>query len=234
MIKLNHKFNRFTTFNIIRCHGLIWVMWWLVLGGCATVVQVNPIVQRIIIQKPDVEILKLLGEKRNKEVLRIAQVGDTLVTFAEVTMNVDTLEQYYYVISEGQEGWLYSGNGTFAKTEYEVLASVCDTKFIIPLHLDSIAWYRALDYIGRHSEMRLLSFTEVLIENSTRGKKQGSEKDLVFTVRRSQQAQGIQYSVKAEGSYNNIHARRCALYIQTGKDERAFQGVNNILQQRGR
>lgn len=218
-----------TYYHIFICSIFLIIFW-----SCASVVQVTPTVQRIIIQQPDVEVFQLEGEKRKKEILRKAQIGDTLVAFAEILMNIDTLEQYYYVICEGQEGWLYSGNGIFAKTEYEVLASVCDTKFTIPIHLDTIAWFRALDYIGRHSQMRLQSNTDVLIENSTRGKKQGAEKDIVFIVRRSQQTAGIQYTVKADGSFTNIHARRCALYIQTGKDERSFQGLNNILQQKGR
>lgn len=242
MIKLNHKPTAFRAFPLIvlnmRAKGIFsWNLvgaLWLLLVGCGSMVQVTPTVQRIIIQQPDVEIFKLTGERRNKEVLGIAQMGDTMVTFAEVFMNIDTIEQYYYVIHEGREGWLYSGNGVFAKTEYEVLASVCDTKFNIPVHLDSIAWYRALEYIGHHSQMRLQSNSEILIENSSRGKKQGSEKDIVFTVRRSQYTHGIHYSVKAEGSFTNIHARRCALYIQTGKDERSFQGVHNILQRHNR
>lgn len=196
--------------------------------GCASVALVSTVIQRVIIQRDGVRVFRLSGENRTAQVLGNLRMGDTLIAYASVQMEVDTLEQYFYVVFDGKEAWLNAGNGTFAKPEYDALAGVCDTKFLLAAAQDSVAWMRALDYVARHSLRRLQTQNETVIEHSVRGKISGSDKDIAFFIKRAPQKDGVYYTVKADGSYSNLNARKCALFIQTGKDERDYQGVDKI------
>jgi hypothetical protein len=196
--------------------------------SCASAPIVTPLVQRIVIVGDTVNVYKLSGERRLYAPLGAVRKGDTLISYAHAVVQADSVERLFYVVFRGAEGWLYHGNSRLARSEYDAVASVFDTKFVIPPEADSAAWKRALDFVQRHSIRPLQTVSDVLIEHSPRGKIT-SERDVAFVVRRVVQPGGVAYSVRADGSSSHLNARKCAFYIQTGKDERDFQGMNNTM-----
>ncbi len=214
---------------------------WIILVGvllvgmlilsCGAVIHVTPVFQRVVVLRDTLAVHKLSQGRRLYEVLGMARRGDTLASFAKAALHVDTLEYYFYVLYQGSEGWIHQGKGQFAQSEYDLLVSVCDTRFLVmPSHNDT-AWKRALRYAQTRSVRPLQTINDELIEHSKRDRVD-SERDIEFVIRRSTQADGIWYTVRANGSSKNPHARRCALFIQTGKDEQDFQGVEYLTPQR--
>jgi hypothetical protein len=181
----------------------------------------------VVVVADSLPVHKLSGERLLPTLLGTARRGDTLLSFATVQTRRDTVERYFCIFWNGTEAWIHQGNGFFARTEYDVVASVFDTKFFVPPELDGQAWQRALEYARTRSVRPLLIASEALIEHSPRGKIT-SERDIAFVIKRTPVQGGFWYTVKADGSYTNLHARKCALFIQTGKDERSFQGIERL------
>lgn len=200
----------------------------LLFSSCASAPLVTALVQRVMVLYDSATVYKLSGERRLYTALGTVYKGDTLVSFAHAVVQSDSVERLFYVVFRSTEGWLYQGNGRITRSEYDAVASVFDTKFLVPLEQDSLAWKRALDFVQRHSIRSLQTVNDIVIEHSPRGKV-ASERDIAFVVRRVPHNDGVAYSVKADGSFSNLNARKCAFYIQTGKDERTFQGINNVL-----
>jgi hypothetical protein len=199
--------------------------------SCGSVIQVTPAFQRVVILRDTLAVHKLSQGRRLHEVLGASRRGDTLASFAKAALHVDTLEHYFYVIYQGSEGWIHQGNGQCAQSEYDLLVSVCDTRFLVMPSQNDSAWKRALHYAQTRSVRPLQTITDELIAHSKRDRV-ASERDIEFVIRRSPQAEGVWYTIRANGSGKSHHARRCALFIQTGKDEQDFQGVEYLTPKR--
>jgi hypothetical protein len=218
--------------NSVRCKSL-WLpaCAMLILAGCGSLPFITPTVQRVIVQADTATMYQISGERRLYKPLYTLRRGDTVFSYAQVVLQADSLERYFYVVHRGAQGWIYQGSGRINErivvSEYDLAASVCDTKFTLPPEADEQAWKRALDYVKRHSVRPLQTMSDVLIENSLRGKID-SERDIVFVVKRAVLADGVAYTVKADGSFSSVNARKCALFMQTGKDERTFHGIETI------
>jgi hypothetical protein len=270
---LSRYLSRYLSRCVLSC--LWWML--LTVAGCGTVASFTPVVQRVIVQADSVTVYQVSGRasagsganssasgnaansRKLSMPLGVARRGDTLLSYAHgmqqaeqrTEQGADSVERHFYVVFRGAQGWIHQGSGTMSRRlvvgEYDLLASLCDTKFSLPASADSLAWARALDYVKRHSVRPLQTTNDELIENSLRGR-MDSERDIVFVVRRvpppslpqsSSQSSSqhlsqnvsqnqIAYTVRADGSATSLHARRCALYMQTGKDERNFYGIENV------
>jgi hypothetical protein len=213
--------------RIFRACGLFYIL--TNFSSCAEAVRVTPTTQRIIIQRPTV-MYKLIGERRTAENVGTALEADTLLSFATAVAPTEAGNRHlFYIVWGNVEAWFdadYGQSNPKAITEYDAAALVSDTKFILPLTQDSLAWQRAFEFVNAHTSDAIQYATPTLIQTSKRNRLPNS---ISFTVRRTPQADGfVQYSVRANESSTDANARRCAFFIQTGRDERFYHGLQNI------
>jgi hypothetical protein len=198
--------------------------------GCADAIRITPTTQRVIIQRPTV-MFRLKGEQRLQENVGKAFPGDTLLSFATAIAPTEAGDRYlFYIVWGNIEAWFDDETGSQAGkravSEYEAVTSVCDTKFIMPAENDSTVWKRALEYVNSHTSDIIQYATPTLIQTSKRNRLPNG---ISFIVRRTPQSDGsVQYSVRANDSSMDLNARKCAFFMQTGRDERQYYGIKNI------
>lgn len=212
---------------------ILYPFFFIFLFSCADGLRVTTTTQRIIIQRPTT-MYKLVGERRTLENIGTALEADTIISFATAIAPTEAgNRKLFYVIWGNVEAWFDADSGTSgtrALSEYDAAAGVCDTKFTLPAELDSIAWKRALDYVNTHTSDIIQYATPTLIQTSKRNRLPNS---ISFTVKRSPTATGeVQFSVRANDIANDMNARKCAFFMQTGRDERHYQGLENVYKKK--
>ncbi|TAE28619.1 MAG: hypothetical protein EAZ92_07975 [Candidatus Kapaibacterium sp.] len=197
--------------------------------SCADAFRVQTITQRIILQR-QTTLYKLQQGRRTQEYFGMALAEDTLFSFATVQAPSEAgNRQLFYIVRESGEAWFDADSGQSspkALTEYDAVTRVCDTKFSLPNELDSLAWARAFAFVDTHTSDIINQASPTLIQTSKRNRLPNS---VSFTIRRTPQAGGmVQYSVRANESLTDLNARKCAFFMQTGRDERFYQGLEQI------
>lgn len=202
----------------------------LSISSCADALRVTPTTQRIIIQRPTV-MYKLTDGRRTAENVGTAQQADTLYSFATAIAPTEAGNRHLFYIVWGRgEAWFDADAGLSspkALTEYDALTLVCDTKFTLPSDMDSVVWRRALEFVNTHTSDMIQYATPTLIQTSKRNRLPNG---VSFTIRRAPREGGseVQYSVRANDSPADPNARKCAFFMQTGRDERFYHGLGNV------
>ncbi len=198
-------------------------------SSCADALRVQTVTQRVILQR-QTTLYKLQQGRRTPEYFGMALAEDTLFSFATVQAPSEAgNRQLFYIVRESGEAWFDADSGQSspkALTEYDAVTRVCDTKFSLPSDMDSLAWARAFAFVDTHTSDIINQASPTLIQTSKRNRLPNS---ISFTIRRTPQAGGIvQYSVRANESLTDLNARKCAFFMQTGRDERFYQGLEQM------
>jgi hypothetical protein len=213
--------------RFIRCFALCLT---LLLFGCADARRVTLITQRVIVQRP-ITMYQLKGEQCSQDNVGQAFQGDTLLSFASVIAPTEAGNRHlFYIVWGNVEAWFddeaSNKGGAKALSEYDAVTKVCDTKFSLPAELDSTTWRLALDYVNTHTSDIIHHATPTLIQTSKRNRLPNT---ISFTIRRTPQSDNtVQYSIRANDSSIDLNARKCSFFMQTGRDERHYQGIENI------
>lgn len=199
--------------------ALVWL-----LSACAESSAIFPQSQRIIVLRQNVPLYQYPDRKW----VQFLRQGDTLYSCASRILADESGKQRHFLVKTGHNGELAFVNSDLGKsveTEYELLARSCDTDFLLSRQTDSIAWERAVRYVERHSPEAIERCTSTLIQT---GKRLRTDALAGFTIRRTFETDGTRYRVRSGNNETSLEARRCALFIQTGKSEEDFSVVDSV------
>ncbi len=158
--------------------------------------------------------------------MRFVQQGDTLLSFATCIEADESGNRRVFLTRFNEEtASVDSDNGKSVATEYELLTQHCDTEFILPSTMDSIAWVRALRFVEENATDAVERSTATLIQT---GKRLRAATPLGFIIRRKAENDGTRYTIRANDRLDDPNARRCAFFMQTGKTEREFYEIDTI------
>jgi hypothetical protein len=255
---------------IVPCFVMVVVMLFgmicgIVLCSCSAIVVIKPIKQRIVVLRDNTLLYKLNNGQRTQIYLGSVQRGDTLESFAEAITSTESGDRqlFFVYVDSGlvmqsivhTEAWLDAEfdakrsvpflpqAGARACSEYEAVASNCDTEFVLPNTLDSLAWERAQTFVQANTDDFILHTSPTLIRTTyrynNRSRTESATRSTQFIIKRKFQGATTLYSIRVneplkdplknsltDCTTNFITAStacKCALFIQTGKDERDFQ-----------
>lgn len=181
----------------------------LVLAGCSTLRSMRRPGPLVIIQPAGAKVLRVGPDGGKGDSLTTLRAGDTLRSIAyrsgrDVLMGARYGE---YLVPIGTD----SGFVTWpeVKEEWELQP----TTFTLPSSADRDAWARANHYVGTHATMKIQTTSEFRVETYNPLK----STDRGFAVSRLPQGETVTYTVVATGDESSDYARKCALYIRTGR-----------------
>lgn len=191
-------------------------------SSCADTARILPVRQRIVILRTNTK----LYQYPNRAWVRFVQQGDTLLSFATCIEADESGNRRVFLTRFNEEtASVDSDNGKSVATEYELLTQHCDTEFILPSTMDSIAWVRALRFVEENATDAVERSTATLIQT---GKRLRAATPLGFIIRRKAENDGTRYTIRANDRLDDPNARRCAFFMQTGKTEREFYEIDTI------
>lgn len=183
-------------------------------AGCFPSIPATYLQQDVIASKSAIAVYSKNGSGVGRKVSDMpVKVGDTLKAFAYASSG----GTFYYLLFDGKDSVWVSNADVMDLCDHA--ASTQSSTFFVASSLDKIAWGRANFYVSKHSDWKIQTANDYMIDTYN-----PSGSGYGFTITKEPKENGFFYTVRCKSGYSyNIgyedakkKEKKAAYYILTG------------------